>query len=437
MRPGRIVVALFLLAGLSGTLISGSALAARLLYLGLLLSVGGWFWTRAVGSSLHLQRSARALRASVGDVLVEHFELHNSSRLMAPWVEIENNSTLPSSAGSRLLTVLGGRRNQSYLARTWLRRRGSFALGPTRVTTGDPLGLFRVSVQVPARQSLTVLPMLFGIESFLAPVGLLPGGQVARGKAQDVTPHAAGVREYAHGDPMKRIHWPTSLRRRQLMVKEFEQDPQAETWLVLDAQAGVHAETPDPSDEAPVEGMLFGRRPKFALPCSTLEYAVSLAASLAHYFIQQRRAVGLLTAGRTYTVISAERSSRQESKILQTLAFVEAEGNMSVAGLLSAQASQFPQGSTVILITTSLAEDILIGVSDLQRRNLQPVVILLAAETFGASWGKGAAFEQLRDRRVPVCRISYGDDLRLQLMKFSATRLHFDQRTWQRPPSLR
>ena len=118
----------------------------------------------------------------------------------------------------------------------WLTRRGSFPLGPTVITISDPLGLFRIEKQFAASKSLTVLPMIFPIESSLSPPGLLPGGQVIRRKSTDITPHASGVREYNSGDPMKRIHWPTSIRRGQLIVKEFDQDPQAEVWLFLDTQ---------------------------------------------------------------------------------------------------------------------------------------------------------------------------------------------------------
>ncbi len=131
--------------------------------------------------------------------------------------------------------------------------------------------------------------MTFPIASFLSPPGLLPGGQVIRRKSMDITPHAAGVREYVTGDPMKRIHWPTSARRGQLMVKEFEQDPQAEVWLFLDAQQKVQAHKSFVTPEIPLENLLFSRRPKLTLPPSTLEYEISIAASLAHYFIEQKR----------------------------------------------------------------------------------------------------------------------------------------------------
>jgi len=83
------------------------------------------------------------------------------------------------------------------------------------------------------------------------------------------------------------------------MVKEFDQDPQAEVWLFLDAQLSVQAVQPhDEMPELPVEDMLFTRRPKFTLPPSTLEYGITITASLVHYFIQQsaRLVLSLQTA---------------------------------------------------------------------------------------------------------------------------------------------
>ena len=357
MKPGRILLALLLLIGSVGVMITGSIMYSRFLYLGGLLAIASWVWTRWSVSGLRIQRSARVQRANVGDVFEEKYEVANGSRANAPWIEVINQSTIPFAAGSRLFTYIKGHQKQSYIARTWLTRRGAFPLGPTLVSTGDPFGFFRASKEFTATQTLIVFPIIFEIRSFLFPPGLLPGGQVIRRKSADITPHAAGVREYVHGDAMKRIHWPTSARRNQLMVKEFEQDPQAEIWLYLDSQSNVHYSSPYQNEELPVESLMFRKRPKFKLPPSTLEYSISITASLAHYFIGQRRAVGYVSAGQIFTVHSAEHSERQEARILETLAFVEANGSLSIAALVAVQASQLPQGSSVILITPSVRPD--------------------------------------------------------------------------------
>lgn len=433
MRAGRILVALLLGIGIVGVIATGAKTYSRFLYVGILLGAGSWLWTQWVVSGLRLQRNSRVQRANVGDIFEEHFELLNGSRVLAPWIEILNQTAIPFASGSRLLTLVAGRQKRTYLARTWLTRRGGFSLGPTRISTGDPFGLFRSSRVFAHTQTLVVLPMLFEIKSFLFPPGLLPGGQVIRRKSSDITPHAAGVREYVHGDAMKRIHWPSSIRRDHLMVKEFEQDPQAEIWLYLDSQKNVHLEKQHQYDEVSVESTLFGRRPKFQLPPSTLEYSISITASLAHYFIAQRRAVGYVSAGQAYTVHPAERSDRQEAKILETLAFVEANGDLSIAALVAAQASQLPQGSSAILITPTVRPDLLLAVDDLQRRYLRPVVVLLDTETFGGKQGTDKLALSLRERRVPVCLIACNADLAQALSTLPSNITSQDMRTWQSP----
>jgi uncharacterized protein (DUF58 family) len=255
---------------------------------------------------------------------------------------------------------------------------------------------------------------------------------VIRRKALDITPHASGVREYVPGDPMKRIHWPSTARRGRLIVKEFEQDPHAEVWLFLDAQHIVHAEKPSETPEPYTDGWLLDRRPKFDLPPSTLEYAISVSASLAHYYLKQHRAVGLVTATPQFRVIPAEWSERQESKVLETLAFIEAEGALSIAGLIAAQAGQLPQGSSAIIVTPTVYPELLSVVDDLQRRSLRPVVVLLIADSFGGSKGGEKLYNSLLERNVPICRIYCGANLALELSNFSSY-LITREPSWQRP----
>ncbi len=433
MRNGRIFIALLFLTGLVGATVTGAAIYSRFLYLSLLIGVGAWVWTHWGASGLHLYRYARVQRANVGDIFEENYEVASDSRVITPWIEVLNQSRIPFASGSRLLTFMSSHQKRTYLARTWLTRRGGFQLGPTRISTGDPFGLFSVGKDIAPVQTLVVYPMIFEIRSFLFPPGLLPGGQVIRRKSADITPHAAGIRGYVHGDAMKRIHWPTSVRRNQLMVKEFEQDPQAEIWIYLDSQKEVHFERPHQYENVPVESMVFGRRPKFQLPSSTLEYSISIAASLAHYFIAQRRAVGYVSAGQAFTVHSAERSERQEARILETLAFVEADGILSISALVAAQASQLPQGSSVILVTPTVRSDLLFAVDDLQRRYLRPVVVLLNAETFGGECGSDKLIIALRERRVPVCVIACNADLTQALSELPPDLTSKEMRAWRNP----
>jgi uncharacterized protein (DUF58 family) len=433
MKAGRVLVALMFAIGLVGVIVSGAVLYSRFLYLSILLTFFAWGWTNWAARGLVLERKTRELRANVGDVFEEQFTLLNKGRLPMPWVEVFNRSTMPFAAGSRLFTLMLGHQRRNYLARTWLTRRGGFPLGPTRVTTGDPFGLFTAGKTIPANETLIVFPAIHKIEAFPFPPGLLPGGQVIQRKSYDITPHASGVREYVHGDAMKRIHWRTSARRGQLMVKEFEQDPQAEIWLYLDSQLVVHHEKPYEQVNAPLDTMMFVKRPEFKLPPSTLEYSVSIAASLAHYFLRQRFSVGYASAGQTYTIHPAERSERQEAKILETLSFVEANGKLSIAALVAAQASQLPQGSSVMLITPTTRPDLLHAVDDLLLRSLRPVVILLDAQTFGGPRGTDKLVNSLRERRVPVYVIPCDADLPQALSQIPATFKSQETFSWQTP----
>jgi uncharacterized protein (DUF58 family) len=181
------------------------------------------------------------------------------------------------------------------------------------------------------------------------------------------------------------------------------------------------------------DGWIFDQRPEFKLAPSTLEYAISIAASLAHYFILQRRAVGLVTASHHYTIIPAERSERQESKILETLAFIEAEGDLSISALVAAQSGQLPQGSSAILVTPTVNPELLATVDDLQRRNLRPVIVLLMAKSFDGSTGSEKLSSTLLERNVPVCSVYCDADISLELSGFSSNMVSQDY-AWQRPP---
>ena len=212
-NTGWILFFILLLVGVLGMTTTGALLYVRLAYMAALLLIGAWIWTASSLRTLQIVRHARSLRASVGDVFEETFELVNPSRLPRLFVEIRNNSTLPSAAGSRILTLIGGKENRTYQARTWLTKRGAYPLGPTTLGSGDPFGFFSVKQTFPSDASLLVLPLIVPIADFPSPAGLLPGGKAIQRKSYEVTPHASGVREYIHGDPLKRIHWASTARR--------------------------------------------------------------------------------------------------------------------------------------------------------------------------------------------------------------------------------
>ncbi len=411
----RGLLALMILIGLVGWIITGLPLYARLVYIAVITVAGAAIWAIVSMQGVKFRRTTRSLRASMGEILEETLEVRKDAWPGAAWLEVLNQSPLPLASGSRLLTRIGVHQRRFYSARTPLIRRGSFQLGPTTLTSGDPLGLFVIKRNFPATETLIVLPKVFPISTFPPPPGFLPGGKVSRQRSLDVTPHASGVREYVLGDPVKRIHWPSTAKRDRFMVKEFEQDPQADIWLFLDAESGIQVSARE-DDLPPVQSDGWWlRRPKLTIPRDTFEYAISAAASLANFFLEDRRAVGLACAAGKVTVVAAERGVRQVTKIMETLALLQPEGNIPLHGLVEMQARLLPLGSGVVLITASTRPELILAVEDLQRRNLRPVVVLIKPGTFGGQSDSDLVAAGLLRTNVPVCQISYGDDLGVQL----------------------
>lgn len=412
--------AFFFLAGVILAALIGANYARgdnRLIFLRLavvliLLTVVALIWTALSLRGIQVQRYARVLRQQVAQVFEERFEIQNNSWLAHLWLEIRDLSQIRGKRGSKVVSNILGRQQRFYFARTLLTERGSFLLGPTVITSGDPFGLFAKSREIPGEKTLVVLPYMVRLNHFPGPAGRLPGGRALRKKSLEVTPYAAGVREYLPGDPLSRIHWRTTARKDKLMVKEFEQDPHADVWIILDCQRGIHLSQPD-SRSFEVDELFWDlpRRQDIPLAPDTFEYAVSAAASIAGYYIDQGRSVGYASAGKFLNVVPAERGERQLGKILETLAFVKPEGNLPLLGVIEGQGKNIARGSTVVLITSLTTESIVLCVDVLLRRDLHPIVVFIDPVSFGSAAGIGKLANQIRQYGVPVAIIHKDDAL--------------------------
>lgn len=389
-----------------------------------IILVFGFFWTIFSLKSLTIHRRARTLRQQVGQIFEERFDVINRSILPKLWLQIHDSSKLTGISGSRVLTWVGKNQVRSYVSYTVLKRRGFFALGPTTVTSGDVFGLFRSQADIENTSRLLVIPYTVDIDKFPAPFGVLPGGRALRRKTTEVTPYSAGVREYSPGDPLRRIHWPSSARNQKLIVKEFEKDPLAEIWLFVDARANVHCEMPVPQQFHQGSESLWWMREnrKFSLPPSTMEYAVSVAASIAKYYIGQNREVGLTASGQVHVVLPAERGERQLGKIFETLALLEPAGEMPLSSLVNAQLAGLAGGSTVILVTPADDPEVVLTTSELLLRNMLPVVIMIDRDSFGGQSQAKALEAQLMAQGIMVYRINFEDNLKQMLEIGSAVR---------------
>jgi uncharacterized protein (DUF58 family) len=405
----KVVLALLAICLLAG-LATGGRLYFRLSVFWALLFFGSWLWSVFSVRGLQFKRSARTLRAQVGQIFEERFEVQNSNRFPRLWLEVRDLSTLPGADGSRVLTMIRGRQGRSYLARVRLVRRGVFPLGPTVLATGDLFGLFPTELSIAEKDSLLVYPMMVDVRGFPNPPGLLPGGEALRRRTHQVTPNASGVREYVTGDPLNRIHWLSTARRGRLIVKEFELDPLADVWIFLDAASNVQASLPQTHVDAYAKDF-WSHTGKIPLPPSTEEYGISIAASLVRDYLRRGRAVGLACAGQHVTLISPDRGGRQLGKILEALALTKADGNLPLRALIETQVKHMVRGSTVVLITSSTSREVALIGDFLLQRGLKPVAILMDALSFGGPPGTDELAQNIKLLGIPYRLVMYDMDL--------------------------
>ena len=69
----------------------------------------------------------------------------------------------------------------------------------------------------------------------------------------------------------------------------------------------------------------------FQLPPSSIEYSITIAASLTRFYLQRSRAVGLVSTGPALQIIPSDRGGRQLNKILETLALLKPEIHLTSA----------------------------------------------------------------------------------------------------------
>ena len=241
----RVVAVLLALSLVVGTL-TGDQLYFRLSYLWGLLLILSWVFSKTALRGIQVKRRARFHRSQVGLVFEEKIELRNPGRLPRLWIEVRDGSDLPGISSAFVITMISPGETRTFTSRTRLVERGVYQLAPTILSSGDPFGLFQDSKEYTNNDSLLVYPQMVPVNDFPNPPGQLPGGDALRRRTPQITSNAAGIREYAPGDPLNRIHWLNTARHNRLIAKEFELDPLAEVWIVVDAYEKVHHEIPRP-----------------------------------------------------------------------------------------------------------------------------------------------------------------------------------------------
>lgn len=118
------------------------------------------------------------------------------------------------------------------------RRRGVYLVGPASVDISDPLGLAQAGGPVGRTDRLVVYPSVEDLDGLPSVRGHDPSQQSSR-------PHFAPrggedfftLREYQHGDDLRRVHWRSSAKRDELMIRQLENPWQSRSMVLLDPRA--------------------------------------------------------------------------------------------------------------------------------------------------------------------------------------------------------
>jgi uncharacterized protein (DUF58 family) len=207
--------------------------------------------------------------------------------------------------------------------------RGEYPMGRAALGTGFPFGLWEARRELHTDGRLIAWPASFDLHAIpeAAASDRTREGMVYQNRSG----HAGdlfGVRAYARGDSLRRIHWPQTAKLGELMICERQASASVSLQIVVDADEAVH-------------GGLG--------PSGSREWVIRAAASLAETFLDRGGLVELLVGD---VVIPVGGGRRQRLRVLDGLAKVPAHGVAPLERLLTSSAAlRFSSGLQIVLTT--------------------------------------------------------------------------------------
>lgn len=298
-------------AGISLGLVDLAAVGILLLVLPVLAA-----WLVARRPDLRVSRVPAPARVPVDAAADVTLQLRNAGTRPSPVARVEDRLPYALGDSPRLLLprlAAGEATGLTYRVRSHVR--GRHELGPLVVRLADPFGLVERSQVVTGSATLTVLPRV-------VPLATSPGTAAGSG-SQAASTHRLGlageddptVREYRSGDDLRRIHWPSTARVGDLMVRQDEEPGHRRALVVLDDRAAAHAG----------EG-----------GAGSFEWAVSAAASVVALLVRDGYEVRLSRAAEADARPTGPAGLASADLALDVLAAVEPAPVESPAGLLDA-----------------------------------------------------------------------------------------------------
>ncbi len=323
----------FIAAGLTAAVCAVLLGEQDLLRAGLLVLVLPLLSVVAVSRTRYRLACARRLgpsRLPVGREARADVRLENVSRLPSGVLLVEDRA--PYTLGGRARFVLDrieplGSRELSYRLRS--DTRGRFRIGPLTVRLADPFGLVELARSFSLTDTLTVTPLTVDLPPGPVPGawdgdGLSPARTAALAGEDDVAP-----REYRRGDDPRRVHWRSTARYGELMVRREERRRRSRATLFLDTRrAGHHGEGPG----------------------STFEQAVSVTASVGVHLAREGLALRLVTDAGSGAELPSAAGPSAGGELLDVLAVIgQSKDDTLVPGLAAVRGQGAHDGGGLII----------------------------------------------------------------------------------------
>ncbi len=269
----------------------------------------------------------------------------------------------PFSLGARPRFVLdeieaGGSRELKYQVHPDVR--GKFIIGPLRVRVADAFGLVEITRSFSATSTLVVTPKIYQLPRASAASSWLGEGDGGMRTISAIGEDDAAPRAYQDGDGLRRVHWRSTARYGELMVRREEHQWRNSASVFLDTRRSAHSGS----------GI-----------SATFEFAVSAAASIgAHLTGEGFRARLITEAGEI-----APRGTFQDT-LLDMLAVISPSRDVSVMPGTAALASA---GGQLIAVLGRLSAEDARTLAASRRGNAPAMALLLAV----SAWTSGEVSE--------------------------------------------
>jgi len=272
---GRTFIAVGVLSLLTG-LALGVLDLQRLGVLLLVLPVPAWLAVRQARSGLRVGHAVTPPRIMVGEQAQVRLVLGNPHTFGTGPLRI--TETVPGGRPLRF-SVAGvrGRQRRTVAYPLPPLRRGRYTVGPTTVMASDPFGLVTADTRSDDVGELIVRPATTRLAALTLPIAWRDGAAMLSHSVGVGGSDDASVREYRHGDDLRKIHWRSTARSGAMMVRQEERPWHGESLVLLDNRALAYPMAPG-EPESPA-----------------LEWAVSAAASIGCHLAERGRRVAVVT----------------------------------------------------------------------------------------------------------------------------------------------